>query len=74
MILTLNGQIERNVHPVHYTDGRATPGDTAYKIPDGECTIFDQYLLAIAAARGSIYVENQAIPIPPIATALEEAL
>jgi cardiolipin synthase A/B len=39
-----------------------------------ERTIFDQYLLAIGAAKEAIYIENQAIPIPPIADALEEAL
>jgi len=57
-----------------YTDGRASPGGATYKIADGECTIFDQYLRAIAAARQSIYIENQTIPIPPIAAALEVAL
>lgn len=67
-------QIQRNIHPGRYTDGRASPGGVPQKIAGGEHTIFDQYLLAIDAAREAIYIENQAIPIPPIATALEEAL
>jgi hypothetical protein len=40
----------------------------------GERTIFDQYLHAIGAAKEAIYIENQAIPIPPVADAIEEAL
>src|SRR5215813_4602876 len=36
--------------------------------------IFDQYLLAIGAAKEAIYIKNQAIPIPPVADAIEEAL
>jgi phosphatidylserine/phosphatidylglycerophosphate/cardiolipin synthase-like enzyme len=67
-------QIQRQVHAGRYTDGRASPGGIPYKIAGGERTIFDQYLLAINAARETIYIENQAIPIPPVAAALEEAL
>ena len=67
-------QIQRNVHAGRYTDGRASPGGTPYNIADGERTIFDQYLLAIGAAKEAIYIENQAIPIPPIADAIGEAL
>jgi phosphatidylserine/phosphatidylglycerophosphate/cardiolipin synthase-like enzyme len=67
-------QIQRQVHAGRYTDGRASPGGVPYKIADGEQTIFDQYLLAINAAREAVYIENQAIPVPPIAAALEEAL
>jgi phosphatidylserine/phosphatidylglycerophosphate/cardiolipin synthase-like enzyme len=67
-------QIQRQVHAGRYTDGRASPGGVPYKIAVGERTILDQYLLAISAAREAIYIENQAIPVPPIAAALEEAL
>ncbi len=67
-------QIQRNVHAGRYADGRASPGGAPYNIADGERTIFDQYLLAIGAAKEAIYIENQAIPIPPIADAIEEAL
>jgi cardiolipin synthase A/B len=67
-------QIQRNIHPGRYTDGIASPGCVAYEIARGERTIFEQYLMAIGAAREAIYIENQAIPIPPVAEALEEAL
>jgi cardiolipin synthase len=67
-------QIQRNIHAGRYTDGRASPGSAAHDIARGERTIFDQYLMAIGAAREAIYIENQAIPIPPVADALEEAL
>jgi cardiolipin synthase A/B len=67
-------QIQRNVHAGRYADGRASPGGAPYNIADGERTIFDQYLLAIGAAKEAIYIENQAIPIPPVADAIEEAL
>src|ERR1700726_2300226 len=60
-------QIQRNVHAGRYADGRASPGGAPYNIADGERTIFDQYLLAIGAAKEAIYIENQAIPIPPVA-------
>jgi len=39
-----------------------------------ERSILAQYELAIDAAERSIYIENQAIPIPPIAARLESAL
>ena len=67
-------QIQRNVHAGRYANGHASPGGIPYNIADGERTIFDQYVLAISAARETIYIENQAIPIPPIASAIEEAL
>ncbi len=67
-------QIQRNIHAGLYADGTASPGASPYDIAAGERTIFDQYLLAINAARQAIYIENQAIPIPPIAAALEAAL
>jgi cardiolipin synthase len=67
-------QIQRNIHAGLYADGTASPGSVPYDIAAGERTIFDQYLLAINAARETIYIENQAIPIPPIAAALEAAL
>jgi cardiolipin synthase A/B len=36
--------------------------------------VLSQYLQAIGAARQSIYIENQAIPIPEVAATLEKAL
>jgi phosphatidylserine/phosphatidylglycerophosphate/cardiolipin synthase-like enzyme len=67
-------QIQRNVAAGHYSDGTPSPGGAAYPIANGERTIFEQYLLAVEAARDAIYIENQAIPIPPVADALEGAL
>jgi phosphatidylserine/phosphatidylglycerophosphate/cardiolipin synthase-like enzyme len=67
-------QIQRNVNAGQYHDGYPTPGGSRYPISSGECAILDQYLLAIAAAREGIYIENQAIPVPPIAEALAQAL
>jgi cardiolipin synthase A/B len=67
-------QIQRNIPAGLYADGTPNPGADSYDIGAGERTIFDQYLLAIDAARQAIYIENQAIPIPPVAAALEAAL
>jgi phosphatidylserine/phosphatidylglycerophosphate/cardiolipin synthase-like enzyme len=67
-------QIQRNVHAGCYRDPHAALGSAAYYIVGGERSITDQYLLAINAARRSIYLENQALPVPEIAYALEEAL
>ena len=68
-------QIQRNVHTECYRDAHAAPGlEEAYPIANGERSITDQYLLAIDAARRSIYLENQALPVPAIAGALETAL
>jgi phosphatidylserine/phosphatidylglycerophosphate/cardiolipin synthase-like enzyme len=43
-------------------------------LPPGEGAILEQYERAIDAARRTIYIENQAIPIPRIAERLERAL
>jgi phosphatidylserine/phosphatidylglycerophosphate/cardiolipin synthase-like enzyme len=67
-------QIQRTIHPGRYHDTTPAPGGQANPIVDGEGVITDQYLLAIDAARSSIYIENQAIPIPLVASRLEMAL
>jgi cardiolipin synthase len=67
-------QIQRMVHPGRYTDSRATPGGEAYDISGGERSILEQYEYAIEAATSTIYIENQALPIPRIARRLEDAL
>jgi cardiolipin synthase A/B len=67
-------QIQRNVPAGLYTDGRPTPGGQTYEIAGGERSIFEQYRQAIDAARSSIYIENQALPVPEITIRLEEAL
>lgn len=56
----------------------AVRGDAVVQVqrslPDGERTILDQYRLAIAAARRTIYIENRAPPAAAIAEALAAAL
>jgi cardiolipin synthase A/B len=67
-------QIQRMVPPGRYTDGRAVPGGRLHDIASGERSILEQYERAIAAARCSIYIENQALPVPAVARRLEAAL
>jgi cardiolipin synthase len=67
-------QIQRMVHAGRYSDAHASPGGAPFDIAGGERTILAQYLGAIGAARRSIYIENQAIPIPEVAAALQGAL
>lgn len=67
-------QMQRTIHAGHYTDGTATPGGTPFKIVDGEHAIFDQYIVAIDAARATIYIEDQYIASPEIVVALQRAL
>ena len=62
------------VHPGRYGDAHPSPESGAHDICGGERSILEQYLEAIGAARSSIYIENQAIPVPQIAAALEAAL
>jgi phosphatidylserine/phosphatidylglycerophosphate/cardiolipin synthase-like enzyme len=66
--------IQRQIHAGLYRDGYPSPGAACHEIARGERTILEQYLLAIGAAREAIYIENQAIPVPEVAMALEEAL
>lgn len=67
-------QIQRNVHADRYRDRSPCPEGHAFAIAGGERSIVEQYLLAIDAARSSIYIENQAVPVPAVAQRLEEAL
>lgn len=67
-------QIQRTLHAGLCTDGRAAPGGSAYDIAGGERSILEQHLLAIAAARNAIYIENQIITVLPIVEALDAAL
>jgi cardiolipin synthase len=67
-------QIQRMVHADRYRNGHPSPNAVAYDIAGGEQSILTQYLGAIDAARRSVYIENQAIPIPQVAARLELAL
>jgi phosphatidylserine/phosphatidylglycerophosphate/cardiolipin synthase-like enzyme len=67
-------QIQRMLHPGRYTNGHPSPGGTPFDVSAGERSILEQYERAIDAARRTIYLENQAIPIPPVAECLSRAL
>jgi len=67
-------QIQRMLHADRYFDGRPAPGASSIDIGHGERSIAEQYVKAIDAARRTIYLENQAIPIMEIAVPLARAL
>jgi phosphatidylserine/phosphatidylglycerophosphate/cardiolipin synthase-like enzyme len=67
-------QVQRTLHAGCYRDGRPSPGGQLFDVAGGERSIFDQYLQAIQAARHSIYIENQALELPEIVAALQQAL
>ncbi|HTU54432.1 MAG TPA: phosphatidylserine/phosphatidylglycerophosphate/cardiolipin synthase family protein [Acetobacteraceae bacterium] len=67
-------QIQRTVHPGRYTDSTAAPNASRHDISAGERSCLEQYERAIEAARSSIYIENQALPIPSLARKLDSAL
>jgi cardiolipin synthase len=67
-------QVQRMVSPGRYADTTPTPGGTAYDIAHGERSILEQYVRAIDAARRSIYIENQSLPVPEIADRIAAAL
>lgn len=50
------------------------PGRPSSDVAGGEQTIFRQYLAAIEAARRTIYLEHQSLPVIEISAALEGAL
>lgn len=67
-------QIQRMLHAGRYTDRRPVPGGTPFDVAEGERAILEQYKQAIDAARRTIYIENQAIPVSEIADHLLGAL
>jgi phosphatidylserine/phosphatidylglycerophosphate/cardiolipin synthase-like enzyme len=67
-------QIQRHIPAGCYSDGTPSPGAEPYDIVAGERSIFEQYGLAIDAARSSIYIENQGVPVPEVSARLEAAL
>lgn len=69
-----NVQVQRTMHGGRYSDVHPTPGGAAFDIAAGERAIFDQYRIAIAAARRSIYIENQSISVSEIVDDLRQAL
>lgn len=67
-------QIQRMLHADRYTDGHPAPGGQPFDVAKGEHSILDQYERAIDSAQRTIYLENQAIPIPQVADRLARAL
>jgi cardiolipin synthase len=67
-------QIQRTVRAGLYADGRPCAGGQVHDIAAGELAIAEQYRLAIAAARRSIYIENQTVFDPDVLGALHAAL
>lgn len=67
-------QIQRTIHAGCYRDNHPAPDGRRHDIAQGEQSLSAQYQLAIDAARSSIYIENQAIPVPEISIRLEAAL
>lgn len=67
-------QIQRTIHAGRILDGRAAPGAGPHEVAKGERSILSQYLAAIAAARRTIYLENQFLEEAVIVEALDAAL
>ena len=67
-------QVQRMLHAGRYFDGHPTPDGQPFDAARGERSIAEQYVRAIDAARRTVYLENQAIPIMEIASPLARAL
>ncbi len=67
-------QVQRMLHAHRYFDGHPSPDGRPFDVARGERSIAEQYVRAIDAARRTIYLENQAIPIMEIAAPLARAL
>jgi phosphatidylserine/phosphatidylglycerophosphate/cardiolipin synthase-like enzyme len=66
-------QITRTAMAGRYTNEVATPGGKPFPVAAGEESVLEQYVRAIAAARQTIYLENQVIGSPAIVDALRGA-
>ncbi|MFO1013614.1 MAG: phosphatidylserine/phosphatidylglycerophosphate/cardiolipin synthase family protein [Caulobacteraceae bacterium] len=67
-------QIQRSVRAGMYGNGAPAAGGATHDIAAGDLSIAEQYILAINAARRSIYIENQTVFDPDVLTALKAAL
>lgn len=54
-------QVQRTVRAGRYFDGTAAVDAVSFPIGDGEFSVYEQYKAAIAQARRTIYIENQAL-------------
>ena len=71
---SVTAQVQRTVRAGHYSKLAASPGHVPFDIAKGETTVFEQYQSAIAAAKHTIYFENQALGCPQTVEALHGAL
>lgn len=67
-------QILRTVRAGLYTADTPSPGAGPFAIAVGETSAREQYLAAIAAARRSVYLEQQFLASPEMLVAIEAAL
>ena len=67
-------QIQRTIHGGRFANGHATPLGETFPVEAGERSNFEQYCLAIDAARRSIYIENQQITVPEIIECVRQAV
>jgi cardiolipin synthase A/B len=54
-------QIQRTVRAGRYSTSASAPNGPAFDIAEGETSIFEQYRLAIGAARHAIYIEKPGV-------------
>jgi phosphatidylserine/phosphatidylglycerophosphate/cardiolipin synthase-like enzyme len=67
-------QIQRTTHADRYRRGEPAPGGESFPIALGEKTNLRQYLIAIRAARRTIYLEHQYLDVAEIISELDDAL
>ncbi len=67
-------QITRTVRGGRYRDPTAAPDAPPFPIEGGERSVLEQYLAAVAAARRTVYLENQFLHAPEVLAGLEAAL
>lgn len=67
-------QITRTVMPGVYTGDESAPNAAPFDISAGESSVREQILTAVAAARRTIYIENQIFLSKGLLAALHEAL
>jgi cardiolipin synthase len=67
-------QITRTVHAGCYTRSDPAPGGVAYPIAAGERSVHEQYTAAIAAARRTLYFEQQFLASADVLAGITQAL
>lgn len=71
---TTVAQITRTVRRGFYQDDTPTPGGRPFPVAEGEHSVFDQYVVALDAAREAIYLENQGFLSGDVTEAVARAL